>query len=227
MSGPVVLVMAKVPIPGHVKTRLAATEGPVRAAQLATAALLDTLDVCELTFGVSRCHVSLAGDLARLDDGELRWRLGAWTVHPQCGDGLGERIANAHRELHPTALAPVVQIGIDTPHVTSSVLRLIAAKAVHQPVLGLAEDGGWWVLATNHPAQVDGLEKVLMSTATTGQRTGELLRTGGSIVGMAPSMRDVDDAADAEHVATLAPTTRFAQVWRANHDLPPPSSSRG
>jgi len=227
VSVPVVLVMAKVPILGQVKTRLAATEGAARAAQLATAALLDTLDVCELTFGLGRCHLSLGGDLGRLDDVELRSRLRTWTVRPQRGAGLGERIANAHRELHPTALAPVVQIGIDTPHVTSAALRSVAVMAVHQPVLGLAEDGGWWVLATNDPAQVDGLEKVPMSTARTGQRTWELLRAGGSIVGTVPSMRDVDEAADAEYVATLAPTTRFAQAWRANHVLPPPTSSRG
>lgn len=216
MSMPVVLVMAKVPIPGQVKTRLAATQGAVRAAQLAAAALLDTFDVCEQTFGLGRCHVSLGGDLGQLDDVELLSRLRSWTVHPQWGAGLGERIANAHRELCPTSHAPVVQIGIDTPQVTSAVLGSVAAMAVHQPVLGLADDGGWWVLATNDPAQVDGLEDVPMSTARTGQMTWELLRSRGSSVGVAPVMRDVDEAVDAEHVATLAPMTRFARAWRSS-----------
>jgi glycosyltransferase A (GT-A) superfamily protein (DUF2064 family) len=218
VSAPVVLVVAKVPIPGQVKTRLAATEGPVRAALLAAAALLDTLDACEQAFGLARCHVALAGELGRLADGELATRLAAWHVHPQRGAGLGARIANAHRDVHLATRAPVVQLGMDTPQVSPVLLRSVAvavAVAAHRPVLGLADDGGWWLLATCLASQVDGLEEVPMSTPGTGLATWQLLRAGGVHVGVAPLLRDVDKAADAEHVATLAPATRFAQTWRA------------
>lgn len=216
MSAPVVLVMAKVPIPGQVKTRLAATQGPVRAALLATAALLDTLDACEEAFGLARCHVALAGELGQLADAELATRLAAWRVHPQRGDGLGARIANAHRDVHLATGAPVVQLGMDTPQVSPALLRSVAvAVAAQRPVLGLADDGGWWVLATCLASQVDGLEEVPMSTPGTGLATWELLRAGGVQVEVAPVLRDVDEATDAEHVAALAPATRFARTWRA------------
>ena len=41
-----------------------------------------------------------------------------------------------------------------------------------------------------------------------------LLRANATDVGAAPVRRDIDDAADAQHVAALAPTTRFARTWR-------------
>jgi len=215
VSTAVVLVMAKVPIPGHVKTRLAATEGPVRAARLATAALLDTLDVCEAAFGLGRCHLALDGDLDTVDDPELAERLRTWTVHRQQGSGLGERIANAHRDVHAVAGVPVVQIAMDTPHATGDDLHLVAAMvAADRPVLGLADDGGWWVLASGVPSHVDGLERVPMSTPATGRATWTLLRANANDVGAASVLRDIDDAADAHHVAALAPTTRFARTWR-------------
>lgn len=208
--------MAKVPLPGLVKTRLAATEGPVRAARLAAEALLDTLDVCETAFGATRCHVALSGDLGALPDTELATRLGLWHVHPQRGDGLGARIANAHRDVHRAAHAPVIQIGMDTPQVTPVLLRAVAVEvAAQRPVLGLSDDGGWWVLATFLASQVDGLEQLPMSTSGTGRATWDLLVAGGAQVGVAPVLRDVDKAADAEHVAALAPATRFAREWRA------------
>lgn len=215
MSTPVVLVVAKVPIPGQVKTRLAATQGPVRAALLATAALLDTLDACEEAFGLARCHVALAGELGQLADAELATRLAAWRMHRQRGGGLGARIANAHRDVHLATHAPIVQIGMDTPQVSPVLLRSVAvAVAAHRPVLGLADDGGWWVLATCLASQVDGLEEVPMSTPGTGLATCEVLRAGGVQVAAAPVLRDVDEAADAELVAALVPGTRFARTWR-------------
>ena len=216
MSAPVLLVVAKVPLPGEVKTRLAATEGGVRAARLAAAALLDTLDVCEAAVGRDRCHVALAGDLDALRDHDLADRLRAWTVHRQRGTGLAARLVNAHRDVHDVVGAPVVQIGMDTPQVESTDLaRAIGAVTVDRPVLGPAEDGGWWLLASGVPAHVDGLSRVPMSTPGTGRATWAHLRSRAATVGAAPAMRDVDDAADAHHVAALAPGTRFARAWRA------------
>ncbi|MEP7765850.1 DUF2064 domain-containing protein [Sanguibacter sp. 25GB23B1] len=216
MIAPVVLVMAKAPVPGQVKTRLASAVGPVFAARLAAAALLDTLDACEQAFGLDRCHLALAGDLDEVVDDDLLLRLSSWTVHDQRGDGLAVRIANAHRDVHGVTRAPVVQLGMDTPHVSPDVLgRVCDVVSGGVPVLGLAEDGGWWVLATSSPGLVDGLEQVQMSTPRTGRETWDLLQSQDAGVVEAPTMRDVDVVADAVHVAALAPTTRFAQRWHA------------
>lgn len=222
MRRPVVLVMAKAPVPGTVKSRLAASVGDEHAAWLAHAALLDTLDVCEAVFGADRCFLALAGDLAELEP-DVAERLGArlrgWTVLPQRGAGFGDRLEHAHRDVHDQAGAHVVQIGMDTPHVGAPVLAGVGELATSRPVLGLARDGGWWVLASATATDVSGLRHVAMSTPQTGQATLDLLRAAHPDVALAPEMRDVDDAADADHVAVLAPHTRFARTWRALTEL--------
>ena len=64
MSAATVLVMAKAPVAGRVKTRLAATVGHQHAAELAHAALVDTLAACELVFPRGRRVVALAGEVS-------------------------------------------------------------------------------------------------------------------------------------------------------------------
>jgi glycosyltransferase A (GT-A) superfamily protein (DUF2064 family) len=214
-----VLVMAKVPVAGRVKTRLAASVGNEHAAWLAHAALLDTLDACERVFGTGRRYLALAGDLDELEPDlaeRLKSRLDGWTVLAQRGADLAERLEHAHRDVHEDTGAPVVQIGMDTPHVDATVLALVGELAARsRSVLGLARDGGWWVLASTSAADVSGLRDVVMSAPNTGQATLQLLRSAGRDVALAPVMRDVDDAADAEHVAASAPQIRFARTWCA------------
>ena len=74
--------------------------------------------MCEEVFRPGLRHVALAGDLARgrARPAELARALAGWTVHPQRGDGFAERLVNAHADVAPAAGAPVVQIGMDTPH---------------------------------------------------------------------------------------------------------------
>ena len=93
--------------------------------------------------------VALTGDLddaSRSD--EIRARLADFTVVAQRGADFAERLANAHVDAAEAAGGlPVLQIGMDTPQVTADLIgecarELLAADAV----LGMARDGGWWVL---------------------------------------------------------------------------------
>ncbi|PRC48699.1 glycosyltransferase, partial [Mycobacterium sp. ITM-2017-0098] len=138
------LVVAKAPVPGLAKTRLAATLGNDTAADIAAAALLDTLDAVADTPAAARV-VALTGNLddARRAD-EIRSRLADFTVIPQRGDDFAARLANAH--LDAAGGLPVVQIGMDTPQVDPERLaRCVRDLDGHDAVLGMAHDGGWWV----------------------------------------------------------------------------------
>ena len=139
----------------------------------------------------------------------------AWHVFPQESGGLGTRLAGAHEAVASTGLKPVVQVGMDTPQLTPSALRDVAAKA--QPgtaVLGPAHDGGWWTLALVGDRGVRSLIDVPMSASNTHELTREALLRAGLRVRSAPILRDVDTAADAAAVAECAPGTRFAARWR-------------
>ena len=209
----VVLVMAKAPAPGQVKTRLGATIGDTAAAELAAASLLDTLDACETAF--DECHLALAGDLGRAVRGhELRARTAAWRVHDQRGDRFAARLAHAHADAGRSG-RHIVQIGTDTPQISGSLLRGVAGAVGNgnHAVLGPAEDGGWWVLAVTNPIYTSALRTVRMSTARTCDDTRLALEKAGASVHLGATVRDVDTVSDAAHVAACAPGTRFGRLW--------------
>ena len=212
------LVVAKAPVPGLAKTRLAATVGDPAAAEIAAAALLDTLDAVAAA-AVSSRVVALTGDLdAAAGAKQIQQRLEAFTVIEQRGDGFADRLANAHADaaLRGGGL-PVLQIGMDTPQVTAELLtdcaqRLLAAPAV----LGPADDGGWWVLGVQSPAMAECLRAVPMSQPDTGELTRKALHNNGIAVESVLNLRDVDIADDVALVREVCgPASRFARVTRA------------
>lgn len=108
------LVVAKAPEPGRAKTRLAASVGDRVAAEIAAAALLDTLDAVAGAPVAARV-VALTGDLDRAASADdIRRRLASFAVIAQRGDDFAARLANAHADASSDGL-PVLQIGMDTP----------------------------------------------------------------------------------------------------------------
>ena len=212
-----ILVVAKAPAPGLVKTRLMSTYSADDAAALASAALLDTLDTALSVPGAS-VVVSLAGvidDAVGADD--LQDRLSRTTVVEQHGDTLGDRLDRAHRDAVATvgADAVVMQVGMDTPHVTVELLQAgLDAVAEHGgAALGPATDGGWWGLALRGAVGSDTLPAVPMSRDDTGARTEQALHDVGLTVHRLPYLADVDHPEDVPAAAALcAPASAFARL---------------
>ncbi|MFF4269521.1 DUF2064 domain-containing protein [Streptomyces sp. NPDC001536] len=189
------LVIAKEPLPGRVKTRLTPPFTPQEAAALAQAALTDTLRTVAATPASRRVLV--------LDGTPGPWLPPGFDVVRQCAGGLDERLADAFAG----ADGPALLIGMDTPQVTSALLTVDFADC--DAYFGPAEDGGFWALglAEPDPALLLG---VPMSTPVTGALQRERLVSAGLRVRDLPRLRDVDTAADARAVAALAPHGRFA-----------------
>ena len=212
-----VLVVAKAPVAGVAKTRVGAEIGMDVAAELAAAALLDTLRTCATEVGVDRCRVAISGALADATDGQrISAALEGWRSYDQRGDGLAERLANAFLDLAGEDDGPVVQIGMDTPQVTGSDLAaLIDGLDGHDAVLADAEDGGWWALALADPRHGAHLAGVAMSTPGTAAATRAAFEDAGLRVGSGRVLRDVDLAEDADAVAAAcAEGSEFARRWR-------------
>ena len=210
---PHLLLTAKAPVPGEVKTRLGAEIGDRAAAALAAAALLDTIEVLTAFGGNGRCHLALSGDLGRAVDGPaISAALAGWTVRPQQGAGFAARLAHAHQQV----AGPVIQVGMDTPQLTVTDLAGIAAGLEQgDAVLGPADDGGWWVLGLPDPLYAACLANVEMSLPSTCTLTQEALEQQGLVVLLGARLRDVDTIADAIVVVAEAPQTRFAEAWRS------------
>jgi hypothetical protein len=209
-------VVAKAPEPGRAKTRLAATVGDRVAADIAAAALLDTLDAVA-TAPVAARVVALTGDLdAAAGAAEIRQRLESFTVIEQRGDDFADRLANAHAD-SGFGGNPVLQIGMDTPQVTAELLTGCARRLLESPaVLGLACDGGWWVLGVSTPAMAECLRTIPMSQPDTGELTLKALRDNGIDVVPVDRLADFDVVDDVAVVRdACGPASRFARVTRA------------
>ncbi|MDX8053950.1 DUF2064 domain-containing protein [Lentzea sp. BCCO 10_0798] len=195
------LIMAKSPVPGQVKTRLCPPLSAEEAADVAAASLLDTISAALDTPGAVPV-VALAGVVRRED---VRDALAECVVVPQRGTSFAERLVHAHADIARFRM-PVLQIGMDTPQVTPSLLESCAEFG--EAALGFALDGGWWALGLRDPLRAAVLRDVPMSRADTGALTLEALR--GLEVRTLPVLSDVDTMADARAVARQVPGGRFA-----------------
>ncbi|MEU2424999.1 DUF2064 domain-containing protein [Streptomyces sp. NPDC007851] len=189
------LVIAKEPRPGRVKTRLTPPFSPEQAAALAEASLADTLDAVAATPAARRVLV--------LDGAPGPWLPSGFDVVPQCGGALDARLADAFAR----CTGPALLIGMDTPQVTPDLLTVDFADC--DAYFGPAEDGGFWALGLAHP-DPELLRGVPMSTPRTGAVQRRRLVAAGLRVRDLPPLRDVDTAADAAAVAALVPHGLFA-----------------
>lgn len=204
-AGVQVLVLAKAPVPGRVKTRLCPPYEPEQAAAVAAAALADTFAVVDVVPADRRVLV-LSGGYAAPD---------GWVVVPQRGAGLADRLVHAFADTARPGLATLL-VGMDTPQLAPDLLAG-AARALDgaDAVLGPAADGGWWLLGLREPGHAVALRGVPMSVPETGAHTAAALRGRGLRLARAPVLRDVDTAADAWAVAEAYPHLRVAAAVRA------------
>lgn len=198
------VLIAKEPIPGRVKTRLHPPLSHEQAAELAAAAIDDTLAALRelpasrriLLFEGARPPIAAAG----------------YEVIPQSAGGLDERLAAIFDRLDE----PMLLIGMDTPQLTAANLAPAFGDGAFgdwpdgiDAWFGPAADGGWWALGMREP---DG--GLIRGIPTSRDDTGALqlarLRAAGLRVGLLPELVDVDTIDDALTVAAEAPAGGFA-----------------
>lgn len=204
---PTLIVIAKEPVPGRVKTRLTPYCTPAQAAALAEAALADTLAVLDTVPASER--------VLALDGRPGPWLPSGWKVVPQPDGGLDVRLAAAFTRARPDV--PAFLVGMDTPQISGETVAAPLSSAARRGVdawFGPAADGGFWALGLARPelaAQL--LPGVPMSTDRTGQVLSHRMEAAGLTVHRLPELVDVDTAETAGHVASLIPRSRFAARW--------------
>jgi glycosyltransferase A (GT-A) superfamily protein (DUF2064 family) len=193
------VVFAKSPVAGRVKTRCTPPCTPEQAAALAEAALRDTLRIA-LSVRAGRHVLALDGPIGV-------WLPAGFEVVAQVGDGLGERLDRTFADI----AGPVLMIGMDTPQVTGDDLRcgLGALEHGNDAVVGLAADGGFWAAGLRRPCPAL-FSAVRMSRDDTGRRLLAELHCRGFGVTRLPELEDVDDFATAALVAGTTTGAHFA-----------------
>ena len=199
---PTLVVFAREPVAGTVKTRLATALGAQRAVE----AYRELLDAT-LAYAVEARarHVVGAIELWCTPEPDspffrtLAARIGA-TLHRQSNGDLGQRMRMALADAL-TRASGVLLIGTDCP--TLGVAGLAAAAQIlvtHDAALGPAEDGGFVLVGARVPLSFDG---VRWSSPGTLQDTREALARSGVGWAELPTSWDVDEPADLVRWKTL------------------------
>ena len=194
-SATTLLVIAKQPVPGRVKTRLVPPCTHEQAAALAEAALADTLHT---VLSVPACRRVLV-----LDGSPGPWLPPGFDILPQRGGPPDERLADAFA----AAGGPALLIGMDTPQVTRGLLTVDWSTADAVSVRPTTAGSGR--SACTYPIPPYCAASPCRPRAP-GPSSGARLQPAGLRVADLPRLRDVDTAADAVAVARQVPRSRFA-----------------
>ena len=193
-----IIVFAKAPEAGKVKTRLIPALDAQGAANLHEKLVLHTLttvtqaNLCAVQLWCASSSSPLCSHpfFARCQD-EF-----SVSLHEQCGNDLGERMHHAlTTALHKYTYAIV--IGTDCPAITAHYLQQALAALQHgaRIALGPAEDGGYVLIGArqSHPSLFSG---VTWGTASVLNETRARLRTLGWPWQELPELWDVDRPED-------------------------------
>jgi hypothetical protein len=181
-----IVVFAKQPLPGRVKTRLIPALGAEGAARLAADMLARTIGEALAT--------GLAVELCGEPDAAA-WYDGPATPTGQGPGGLGERLARAARRVLAGGEG-ILLIGADCPALDRSLLADAAAALERSDaVLFPAEDGGYVLLGLRRfdASLFDG---IAWSTRAVLAETAARIEALGWALHLGPTLADVDGPAD-------------------------------
>ena len=192
-----IALLAKAPIPGHVKTRLTPPLEPDRAGRVARA-LLELTIACIVPAVPARWTLFLDGPtdarlLALAADHGL-------AVEPQAEGDLGARLAAAFRVLRSRGATRTLALGADSPTLDPArVNEAIAALEVDDLVLGPAEDGGYYLVGTREPHE-EIFRGIPWGTSRVLEVTLERAREAALTTRLLPGWYDVDGIEDLRRV---------------------------
>lgn len=191
---PRLIVFARYPTPGRVKTRLIPTLGEDRAARLQDHLTRHTLDQAAALASRRRIDVEVRFTGALLP--AMRHRYGTEFAYVDQGGGdLGERLARAASDAAQPA-RPVVIIGSDCPSITADVLEsAFEAMGDRDVVVGPAHDGGYYLVGFRR--FVAGLfTNIPWSTSDVCTMTYRAVASAGMTYMLLDQLGDIDLPAD-------------------------------
>ena len=182
------VVFAKAPLMGTVKTRLARDIGVVAA----TGFYRRTLKTVLGRLASDRrwaCHIAVSPDTAV---GERRFWPPQFQALAQGTGDLGQRMARPFQDLPP---GPVVVVGTDVPDIQAHHIEsAFRALGDHDAVFGAARDGGYWLVgAKRRPVMPDLFSSVRWSSRHT--LSDSLNKLEGYKVAVLETLDDIDDGA--------------------------------
>lgn len=206
------LIFARLPELGHVKTRLAAAIGAERALAVYRAMLRDILEMAGQRWPDTEVEI-LWTAVNGADSRSLASAFGGFSLALQTGTTLGDRLAVAFSErffFHRTE--KIVAIGIDDPLLPRHLIECsFALLESCDWVIGPATDGGYYLIGCRAGAfDVEAFAGIEWGTASVFGTTVERIGAWNHSVAILPSRSDIDLADDLEHFARAGHTGALA-----------------
>jgi uncharacterized protein len=215
----VLVIMAKAPRPGAVKTRLTPSLSPAAVTDFYCCLLDDTL---ALARSLKLGGVEVAVMCPESDVDELAQLAGkAASVVPQKGEGLAAGLDSVFAHFAEGHQRRIIAFNSDSPHLPRSVLEdAFETLAAHDVVVGPTHDGGYYLVGAkaSHPTLFAGDG---MGTSSALERLLSRARALELSVGFAYPFYDIDVADDLTRLAEelrLAParaprTAAWLKAW--------------
>jgi rSAM/selenodomain-associated transferase 1 len=184
------LIFARTPELGKVKTRLAAEIGHDAALRTYVKLLAHTRESVSRSGFPARVH--LAGPMPEQD----LWSEAGFRRFPQADGDLGQRMSAAFALAFADGVRSVVIIGTDCPGLSSAHLHeAMKALETHEAVVGPANDGGYTLLGLTSPIRAI-FENKAWSTDSVLRDTLADFKTLGMSVARLETLRDLDTLDD-------------------------------
>ena len=200
-TAPAIAVMAKAPVAGFAKTRLAPVLGPDGAAALALRLLQHAVAQAAAAAAAGRGPVTLwaTPDMRHPVFAQLQ-ALHGLTLAVQGQGDIGQRMARVFAQSFAQTGGPLLLMGSDLPGLSAAVLRdAAAALAGHDAVFVPALDGGYGLVGLHRP--LPGLfDGVAWSTPQVMAQTRQRLAACGLRHAELPPLPDIDEPADLVHL---------------------------
>ena len=195
------VIFAKAPIPGQVKTRLTPALTEDEAATLHGSFVLDTLERTKAAVGRFKLPVdrflACAPSSSHVFFRIMEARHGV-TLLDQQGEDLGIRMHHAFDSLFRRGYQRICLVGTDVPSLPLTHYRdAMEALVHHDVVIGPANDGGYYLIGLTRPHH-DLFINIPWSTDDVMTRTQQKAITAGLRVSLLPPWSDVDTIANLE-----------------------------
>lgn len=193
-SPAVVAFFVRVPVPGRVKTRLAASLGAAGACTLYQAMVTDILRAIR----TSALPLYLFHDGPEDISLPQFWVAASVEVQAQQGEQIGTRMAAAFAHCFAAGIDQVILVGSDIPGLDSGVIKKAAAAlASHDAVLVPVADGGYCLIALQRAGYHPRLfADIPWSTDQVLRITLQRFKESGLDVSLLPRLQDIDTIED-------------------------------
>lgn len=204
-----VVVLAKAPIRGFVKTRLAAVVGVDAALAIHRRLAAHVLAEVAAAVGLGPAGDTVDAEVRVTPDEEVpaarTWVPSSIRIRAQGGGDLGDRMRRAFDDGFTSGASRVVVVGTDCPefgrrHLAEAFAALVRADLV----LGPASDGGYWLIGARAPTP-PVFDRVAWSTAAVLATTLERARASGRVVAWLETLGDVDTVEDLDRLHPRPP----------------------